>query len=186
MKKEDGTGNCAACYKYSETTLQYFFNIFPTSVRPYNTRNANNIPQFKVKYNFLQNSFFSFIVIKWNKQDQDICNSENLNIFKEKILKFIRSSGNSIFRCHNHKGVKLLTWLRLGLNHLWEYKFKHTFPDSLNPICGCGQDSEASAHLLLHCSNYSNERLTFLNLIRILIGKFYIKMIWDSMCVLFK
>ena len=37
---------------------QYLFNIIPTSVRPYNTRNANNIPQFKVKHNFFQNSFF--------------------------------------------------------------------------------------------------------------------------------
>ena len=35
---------------------EYLFNIIPTSVRPYNT-NANNIPQFKVKHNFLKNCF---------------------------------------------------------------------------------------------------------------------------------
>ena len=35
---------------------EYLFNIIPTSVRPCNTRNANNIPQFKVKHNFFQNS----------------------------------------------------------------------------------------------------------------------------------
>ena len=31
---------------------QYLFNTIPTSVRPHNTRNGNNIPQFKVKQFF--------------------------------------------------------------------------------------------------------------------------------------
>ena len=145
---------------------EYLFNIIPTSVRPYNTRNANNIPQFKVKHNFFQNSFFPSVVIEWNKLDQNIRNSENLFIFKKKLLKFIRPSGNSVFRCHNPKGIKLLTRLRLGLSHLWEHKFRHGFLDSLNPICSCGQNIETSTHFLLHCSNYSNERLTFLNILR--------------------
>ena len=77
---------------------EYLFNIVPTSVRPYNTRNANNIPQFKVKYNFSQNSFSSSVVIEWNQLDQYMGNSENLFIFKKKLFKFIRPSGNSVFR----------------------------------------------------------------------------------------
>ena len=135
-------------------------------MRPCNTRNANNIAQFKVKHNFSQNSFFPSVVIEWNKLDQNIRNSENLFIFKKKLLKFIRPSGNSVFRCHNPKGIKLLTRLRLGLSHLREPKFRHGFLDSLNPICSCGQNIETSTYFLLHCSNYSNERLTFLNIIR--------------------
>ena len=145
---------------------EYLFNIVLSSVRPYNTRNANNIPQFKVKHDFFKNSFFPFVVTEWNKLDLNIHNSENLFIFKKKLLKFIRPSGNSVFRCHNPKGIKLLTRLRLGLSHLREHKFKHGFLDSLNPICSCGQNIETSTHFLLHCSNYSNERLTFLNIIR--------------------
>ena len=39
---------------------QYLFNIIPTSARPYNTRNANNIPQFKVKHNFFPKFVFPF------------------------------------------------------------------------------------------------------------------------------
>ena len=70
-----------------------------------------------------------------------------------------------IYRWHNPKGAKLLTRLRLGLSHLWEHKFKHGFLDSLNPICSCGQDFETSTHFLLHCSNYSNKRSSFLNII---------------------
>ena len=66
----------------------------------------------------------------------------NPNIFKGKVLKFIRPSGNSVFRCHNPKGVKLLTRLRLGLSHFWGHKFKLGFLDSLNPGCSCCQDIE--------------------------------------------
>ena len=127
-------------------------------MRPYKTRNANNIPQFKVKHIFFQNLFFPSVVIEWNKLDQNIRNSENLNIFKKKLLKFIRRSGNSVFRCHNLKGIRLLTRLRLGLRHLREHKFKHGFLDSLNPICSCGQNIETSTHLFLYCPN---ERFNF-------------------------
>ena len=118
-------------------------------MRPYNTRNANNIPFFKVKHNIFQNSFFTSVVIVWKKLDQSICNSKNLNIFKKKLLKFICPSGNSFFRCHNPKGVKLLTKLRLAQSHRREHKFKHGFLDSLNSICSCGQDIENSIHFLL-------------------------------------
>ena len=86
----------------------------------------------------------------------------NKNIF----LKFIRPSGNSVFNCHNPRGLKLLTRLRLGLSHLREHKFKHGFQDSLNPICSCGNDIETSVHFLLHYPDYSNEISTFLNTIR--------------------
>ena len=86
--------------------------------------------------------------------------------FKKKLLKFIRPSGNRDFRCYNPKGVKLLTRQKLGLSHLREHKFKHVFLDSLKPICSCGQDIETSTHFLLHYCNYSNERLTFLDILR--------------------
>ena len=94
-----------------------------------------------------------------------------MNIFKKKLLKFIRLSGNSVFRCPNPKGIKLLTRLR----HLREHKFKHGFLDSLNPICSCGQNIETSTPFFLHCSDYSNERLTFLNIIRNIDGKILYK-----------
>ena len=49
---------------------------------------------------------------------------------------------------------------------LWSIKLKHGFLDSLNPFCSCSQDIATSAHFLLHCSNYSNKKITFLNIIR--------------------
>ena len=139
----------------------------------YNTRNTNNIPLFTVKHNFFRNSFFLSAVIEWNKLDLNNRNSESLNIFKKTLLNFIRPSGSTIFNCHNStifnchnsKGVKLLTRLRLGLSHLRKHKFKYSFQDSLNPIRSCGNDIESSAHYLLHCPNFSNQRSTFLNII---------------------
>ena len=98
--------------------------------------------------------------------DLNIRNSESLNVFKNSLLKFIRSSGNSVFNCDNPSGLKLLTRLRLGLSHLREHKFKHGFQDSLNPICSCGNDIETLAHFLLDCPHYSHERSTFLNTTR--------------------
>ena len=148
------------------TSPKYLFNIIPVTVSRYNTRNTNNIPQFKVKHNFFRNSFFPSAVIEWNKLDLNIRNSESLNVFKNSLLKFIRPPGNSVFSCHNLRGVKLLTRLRLGLSHLREHKFKHGFQDSLNPIRSCGNDNETSAHCLLPCPHLSNERSTFLKTIR--------------------
>ena len=85
---------------------------------------------------------------------------------QEKACEIKSSFWKPFSGCHNPKGIKLLTTLRLGLSHLREYKFKHGFLDSLNSICSCGQNIETSTHFLLYSSNYSNERLTFLNIIR--------------------
>ena len=85
---------------------------------------------------------------------------------RQKVSKYYeRDCGSTVFNCHNPKGVKLLNKLRLGLSHLRERKFKHSFQDSLNPICSCGNDIQTSAHFPLHCPNYPNERSTFLNII---------------------
>ena len=83
-------------------------------------------------------------------------------LFKKNILDFIRPFANSTFHCHNPKCLKLITRPRLRLSHLRFHKFKHSFQDTLNPICNCG-NAEATVHYLLHCSNFSNERLTFFN-----------------------
>ena len=119
-----------------------------------------------MKHQFFKNSYFSSTIIEWNKLDSDIRNSETFNIFKSKILKFIRPTAISIFGCHNSIRVKLITRLRLGLSHLREHKFKHGFQDTLNPLCNCGKEVEITFHFLLSCPNYSDERLTLLSKIR--------------------
>ena len=50
--------------------------------------------------------------------------------------------------------------IRLGLNHLREHKFKHSFQDTINPLCSCGLHIESTEHLLLHCPQFVNGRRT--------------------------
>ena len=133
----------------------------------YRTRQCNKIPAINVKHDFFKNSFFPATIIEWNKLDWKIKNFESIETFKKRILSLIRPSPNSTFNCHNPKGIKLLSWLRLGLSHLREHQFKHSFQDSFNPCCSCGKgEVETSSHYLLHCSNYSEERLALLNTIK--------------------
>ena len=99
--------------------------------------------------------------------NRSVKNSESIKNFLKRILSFIRPSPNSTFNCHNPKGIELLSRLRLGLSHLREHKFKHSFQDSLNPFCNCTKgEVESSSHYLLHCSNYLKERLALLNTIK--------------------
>ena len=143
-----------------------FLPEIPISKCPYRTKNAFNIPNINVKHQFFKSSYFPSTIIEWNKLDSNIRNSETLNIFKSKILQFIRPTANSIFGFHNPTVVKLLTRLRLGLSHLRERKFKHSFQNTFNPLCSCGKEVETTFHFLLSYLNYSDERLTILSKIK--------------------
>ena len=65
------------------------------------------------------------------------------------------------FNCLNCKGIKYLTRVRLGLNHLREHKFKHNFQHTLNPFCWCSLHIETNTHFFLYCPLFSNQRCTF-------------------------
>ena len=119
---------------------RYLFDIIPTKLRVHNNRYCDNIPLLKIKHNYFRNSFFPSSIVEWNKLSREVRNSENIRIFKKRLLEFIRPSPNSIFDIYNPYGIKLLTRLRLGLRHLNEHKFKHGFNDTINLIFICGGD----------------------------------------------
>ena len=102
----------------------------------------------------------------WKNRDSHIRKSRSFSIFKSNILKFMRPKLNNVYYCHNPKGIRPLTKLHLGLSHLREHEFKHSFQDCLNPLCFCGNEIETSTHYLLHCHTYTNERMTLLNKIK--------------------
>ena len=128
-----------------------------------------NVPHINVKHQFFKYSYFPSTINEWKKLDSNIWNSEALIIFKSKILKFIRPTSSSIFGFHNPIGVKPLTRLRLGLNHLRERIFKHSFQHTFNLLCSCGKEAETTFNFLLSCPNYFDKRLTHLRKIRIII-----------------
>ena len=148
---------------YNKQAPGYLTELIPTRNEAYQTRHLANIPSLSFKHNFFKNTFFPSTILEWNKLDPSLRNSTSYNVFKNSILKFIRPSPNKIFRCHNPKGIKLLTRLRLGLSHLREHKFKHSFQDTLNPLCSCGVDIETTSHYFLHCPLFHAERSSLLN-----------------------
>ena len=164
---------CYFCKIFNKQSPTYLLNVIPVSSRSYFTRYAENVPSFKVRHDFFKNSFFPSTAIEWNKIDKNIRKSESLNIFKKIILKFIRPSQNSVYNCHNPKGIKLLTRLRVGLSHLREHKFKLSFQDTLNPICTCGEDIETTSHYLLHCPDHLEERKTLVNTISCIVPNIF-------------
>ena len=53
----------------------------------------------------------------------------------------------------------------LGLSHLREHKFKHSFQDSINPLCSYSLDVESTIHYFLHCPLLIIKRYTLRNAI---------------------
>ena len=113
------------------------------------------------------NTFFPSTITEWNKLDLRIRNSASLNVFKGRLLQFVRPLENSVFTCHNPIGIKYLTRLRLGLSNLRYHKFKHDFLDTVDPLCSCSTAIENTVHYFLHRPNFSTARNTFLNEIAI-------------------
>ena len=87
---------------------------------------------------------------------------ETLRVFqslREKQL-FSNDLRQIFFDCHNPKGIKLITRLRLGLSHLRENKFNHSFQDTLNR-----HDIESSTHFFFDCIFFISERCDLLSAI---------------------
>ena len=135
---------------YKNKSLQYLFKLIPET-HVYATRNVDNVVCFKIRHNFFKNSFFPSAIIEWNNLNPILRNSKSFVDFKNSILEFIRPSPSNVFNCNNHKGIRLITRLRVGMSHLREHKFKQNFQDCLNPICSCGLDIESTSHVRLHC-----------------------------------
>ena len=102
------------------------------------------------------------------KQNEQKYSEFSLNILKASLLKFKPSSGSNFSNCHSPKSIEILTRLRLGLSPCVGM-FRHSFQDSLNPICPWGKDTETLVHFLLRYPNYPNYQLSQ-NIIGVSIG----------------
>ena len=100
---------------------KYLGDVTSSTTRWYTSRNTSNIPLVRVNKNYFMNSFFSSTITEWNKLDLSIYNSASLNIFKDRLLQFVKPLGNSVYTRHNPIGINYLTRLRLGFNHLHYY-----------------------------------------------------------------
>ena len=98
----------------------YLTELIPSRNEAYQTSHIANVPSLSFKHKFFKNTFLPSAITEWNKLDPPF----------QKNLKFIRPSPNKSFQCHNPKGIKLVTRLKLGLSHLREHKFMHRYSKS--------------------------------------------------------
>ena len=123
----------------------------------YSMENSLNILLFNTNQNFFKNLFFPSTIIEWNKLDQGLRKAESLSVFKTNNHNFIWLSPNSVYNCHNPKGLKFITRLRLDSSRLREHELKYSFQDTINPLCSCGLNIESIGHFLRHCPQFVNE-----------------------------
>ena len=67
-------------------------------------------------------------------------------------------------------GLRFLTQLKVDLNPLRKYKFKHSFADTSNERCSSGDGVEDIYHYLLDCSMFDDIRNDLLDNVSGLIG----------------
>ena len=96
-------------------------SLFPKASTSYSPRNSINVTHIKSNHSFFENIFF-----------------------RKRILEFIRPLANSTLNVAKSLGLTYLTRLRVGFRHLREHKFRHSFWDSRNPICECGNLTEST------------------------------------------
>ena len=139
---------------------EYFFHLIPVRRALYATRNVHHLPIFK-NIIFLKTLFSRILSLNGINQ---ILAFVILKVFLHlrKIFFSLEPAANSVYNCHNPKGMKLITRFRLGLSHLREHKFKRNFQESLNPSYNCGHGIESTTHFFLHCPLFTNARYTLL------------------------
>ena len=91
------------------------FNLIHKSTHGYQTRTSGNIPTYQFRTDTLKNFFFPWTVA-WSKIYPETQNAY-LTTFKKHSLKEVCPVRHSVYNICNPNGLKLLTRLRLGLNH---------------------------------------------------------------------
>ena len=142
--------------------------INSSTTRRYSSRNANNILLVRANNNdYFTITFFPFTTTEGNNLDLNIHKSTSLNIFKGRLLWFVKPLKNFVFTCHNSIGIKCLTGLTLEFSHLRYHKYNNGFLDAVDLLCSCRTAIEDTAHYFLHCPNFSTVWKIFLNEIAI-------------------
>ena len=136
----------------------YLNNIIPQYITPYMTRNQSTVRNFSPRTDLFSSSFFPYSIRIWNSLDPAIREHKSVSLFKNSLLKFIRPSPSPIYGIHHPLGLKLVSRLRIGLSHLRDHKFRHSFRDTVNPLCSCNIEPESTTHFLLRCRFFSAER----------------------------
>ena len=100
--------------------------------------------------------FLPSTLLEWDKLDRRISQSTTMLIFKNALLKIGRPTSKPVYYIHDSNGLKLVTRLRLGLNHLNEHQFNNNFKVRVSLLCCCSLEVEPA--FFLHC-HYSQSQI---------------------------
>ena len=117
---------------------------------------------------YFKHSFFPCVIGEGNKINPETRSSGSYSILRKSLLNFIRPSAGKvcITNINDTISIKLITRPCLGFSHLWEHKFKHNFQYTLNPLCSCSIEAEATSHYFLRCHFFDALRATLMNDLR--------------------
>ena len=141
--------------------------MLPKVTHHYQTRDSEDLTTYQTRTNTFKYSSFPYSIVEWKKISSSIRNSTN-PVSRNHLLKIIRPVSNPVYNIQNYIGLKLLTWLRLGLSHLKQHRFNHNFQNFINSLCTCSLEVESTAHFFLHCHHYHNIRAKLLNSLEVI------------------
>ena len=75
---------------------------------------------------------------------------------------------NLVYNIQNYIILKLLTRLRVGLSHLNEHRFNHSFQNLSNVLCTFSFEVESAAHFFLPCHHCHDIRAKLLNSLEVI------------------
>ena len=154
-----------------EEAPNYLINLIPKIQQTTRTR-INCMSTFYCRTDCFKNSFFPSTLNNWYKLDETIRNSESISIFKSRLLSSIHPLESNVYNIFDPIGLKFLTRLCLGFNHLTEHRFQHNFQDCMNPLCSCSLEIEDTSHYLLHCHHFSQCRTDLMNSVKSILENF--------------
>ena len=142
----------------------YLISLIPKLEQTFSSR-KKHLPTYNCRTDCF-NFFFSLSLNDWWNQDLSIRNSESISIFKSKLLSYIHPVQNNIFNIFVSQGLKLLTCLHLGFNHLNKHRFRHNFQEYVNPVCSCILEIGDTSHYLLHCHHFTLHCIDLMNSVK--------------------
>lgn len=137
---------------------RYLTDLLPPAVSEatsYNLRNKSNIQMPVCTTNRFLRSFVPYSIHKWNCLD--LVRSLSLHLFKKYLIRSVRPVVPTYFSSGSRYPCVLLTRLRVGTHSLNHSLSVRNLVD--NPSCTCGRRCKSISHFLLHCPNFTNQRL---------------------------
>ena len=129
----------------------YLWSLLPSRVNSRTTyllRNATDYSLLPCKTNRYLNSFLPSSVKLWNQTPETIRQSKSFEIFKCKLIHFVRPSPPKFFNICQRYPPTLLTRMRLGFCALNHFCIARKIVDS--PKCSCSSPCENIFHYFIH------------------------------------